>query len=123
MREAGLPLGPPLNPDLLPSCWPLLQLIMGPKTAKRYSSAGLALNPEAAVAANEAWDQLALQRHHNPLISPTEVGDGTPVAAWEADYMRPGVETGVTAALRGSYEAFEWLKEHVKEFPVVDEGP
>jgi hypothetical protein len=96
---------------------------MGPENAERYSSAGLATSPEAAVAANEAWDELALQRHQNPLISPREVGDGTPVPAWEADYMRPGVETEVTAALRGSYEAFEWLKEHVKEFPVVEKGP
>lgn len=131
-REAGLPLGP--APGLDARCAPLLPTLVGPKRWPQYRDAGFAADPELLHVAASDFDAAASERvADNALIPRQEVGDGTPVAAWAPDYNssawpgppRKGValETSGVAALRAQYEAFEWLKARVDEFPVIRDGP
>ncbi len=66
------------------------------------------------------FDALAM-RQINGVVR--EVPDGTPIAAWGPDYMAPRLETDTSRAFRGAYEAFDWLKANVDDFPKIRDGP
>jgi len=91
-------------------------------------------DPELLYVAATAFDEVPFDKVVESEWAPKrEVGDPTPVPAWEPDYdvsARPGparggvaVETTVVEVLRAQYEAFGWLREHADVFPIIKKGP
>ncbi|KIY94520.1 hypothetical protein MNEG_13441, partial [Monoraphidium neglectum] len=128
---SGLPLG--RAPALDAACAAALPALVGRARWPAYRRAGFPADPELLYVYATDFDDFAVKKPKSELLPTKEVGDPTPVPAWVPDYNvtdapgppRRGValETASVAVIRAQYAAFNWLREHVKEFPVIDKGP
>jgi hypothetical protein len=90
--------------------------MLGQNTAA-YTAAGLKQHPQLLELGSNDFDRVITRRTvPNKLVLPEEVPDATPALAWVPDYLQPAVETTVSRALAGSYEAMHWLQLHAGKF-------
>uniref|UniRef100_A0A383VV11 Mannosyltransferase putative-domain-containing protein n=1 Tax=Tetradesmus obliquus TaxID=3088 RepID=A0A383VV11_TETOB len=114
LREHAVPTGS--NASLDSACTPLLASLLR-SNAAAYAAAGLLQQPQLLELASAEFDRVITRRtHSNKLVPPEEVLDSTPALAWVPDYLHPAVDTIVSRALAGSYQAMQWLQQHAVQF-------
>lgn len=141
MRQHAVPIGRAASGYLEPTaCRTALAALVAAPLAAQYKAAQLELHPELLALAAAALDGAGLpldqhqhhQNQHNNLADSAarrhddlaDVPNATPVVAWvlpkqHLNAATSAVTTTTQQVVQASYEAFDWLRTHAVEFPLL----